>query len=161
MPACEGKKAFLARKATAQISLEHAFDRLRRIVRFHVAVKLAADRSVWPEATADKDVIALHSIALVVDRDLASEQADFADEMLRAGMMTAGEMDVDRCIECNTRFAPACNLLGVTLGVGCRKLAALVAGASHQPGADRVGIDRQTERFDFRLRGFDVVAGNT
>ena len=42
-----------------QIGLEHALDGGRRVLRLHVAIDLAGERRVGPEAAADQDVIAL------------------------------------------------------------------------------------------------------
>ena len=72
--------------------------------------------------------------------------------MLRAGMMAAGEMDVDRRVERDPRLAPARDLLGVALGVGGGELAAGIAGAGDKARADRVGLDGEAERFDPLLR---------
>ena len=72
--------------------------------------------------------------------DLAGQQPDLADEMLRAGMMAAGEMDVDRRVERDARLAPARDLLGVALGIGGGELAAGIAGAGDEAGANRVGL---------------------
>ena len=72
--------------------------------------------------------------------------------MLRAGMMTAGQMNIDRRVERNAGFAPARDLLGVALGVGGGKLAAGIAGAGDEAGADGVGLDGKAERFDALLR---------
>ena len=110
--------------------------------RLDVAIEFAAERGIGAEAAADQDVIALDRVALLGLLHLAGEQPDFADEMLRAGMMAAGEMDVDRPVERNPRLAPARDLLGVALGVGGGELAAGIAGAGDEAGADRVGVSR-------------------
>ena len=115
-----------------EIGLQDALDRLRRILRLHVAVKLAAERGVWSEAAADQDVIALDRIGVLAVLHLAGQQADLGHEMLRAGMMAAGEMDVDRRVERNPRLAPARDLLGMALGVGGGELAAGIAGAGDE-----------------------------
>ena len=57
--------------------------------------------------------------------------------------MAAGEMDVDRPVERDARLAPARDLLGVALGVGGRELAAGIAGAGDEAGADRARLGRQ------------------
>ena len=131
-----------------EIGLQDAFDRLRRILGLHVAIELAPERGVGPEAAADQDVIALDRIGVLAVLHLAGQQADLADEMLRAGMMAAGQMDVDRCVERNARLAPARDLLGMALGVGGGELAAGIAGAGDETGADRIGFDGKAERFD-------------
>ncbi len=68
--------------------------------------------------------------------------------MLGAGVMAAGQMDVDRRVERHARLAPARNFFGVALGVGGRELAAGIAGAGDEAGADGIGVDGETERFD-------------
>ena len=60
--------------------------------------------------------------------------------MLGAGVVAAGQVDVDRPVELDARLAPARDLLGVALGVGGGEPAADVAGAGDQPGADRVAL---------------------
>ena len=102
----EGEEGFVGRGAVRQIGLEHALDGPRRVLRLDVAVDLARQRGVRPEAAADQDVIALDGVAVLGGRHLAGDQADVADVMLRAGMMAAGEMDVDRAVELDTRLAP-------------------------------------------------------
>ena len=72
---------------------------------------------------------------------LRADQADIADVVLGAGMMAAGEMDVDRRVE-RRRAAShhARDLGGMLLGVGGGELAAGRAGAGDQAGADRRGL---------------------
>ncbi len=57
-------------------------------------------------------------------------------------------MDIDRRIERNARLAPARDVLGMPFGVGGRELAAGIAGAGDQPGADRIRGARKAERLD-------------
>ena len=123
----------------------------RRVLGLHVAIELAGKRRVRAEAAADQDVIALDGVAVLGGLHLAGEQADIADVVLRAGMMAAGEMDVHRAVELDARLAPARDLLGVALGVGGRELAAGVAGAGDEAGADRARLGGEAERLD---RGF-------
>src|SRR5262249_36082951 len=100
-----------------QIGLQDPLDCSRRVFRLHAQKKPAAERAIGPKTTADQDVIALDWISVIVLLNLAGQQADLRDEMLCTGMMTAGQVDVDRRIERNARFAPAGDLLGVPLGV--------------------------------------------
>src|SRR5262245_56722549 len=95
----ERQKAFRGRRAMSEVGLEHALHPRRGILRLHVAIKLAADHGIGPETAADEDVIALDRVAALARLDLAREQTDFADAVLGTGMVTAGEMDVDRSIE--------------------------------------------------------------
>ncbi len=151
-------EAFIFRRTMREIGLEDALDGLRGVLRLDVAIDLAPERGVRSEAAADQHVIALDRIVLLGLLHLAGEQADFGHEMLRAGMMAAGEMDVDRRVERDARLAPARDLFGVTLGIGGGKLAAGIAGAGDEAGTDGIGFDRQSERLDLFLRGFQVFA---
>src|SRR5450631_864078 len=118
MPARERQKRFVARSAMSQITFEHALDGARRVLRVDVAINLVAERSVRPEAAADIYVISLDRIGILTDTDFASEQPDITDVMLRAGMMTTGEVNIDGPIEFDARLAPLCDVFGVTFGVG-------------------------------------------
>ena len=129
----------------------------RRILGLDVAIDFRRDRRVRAEAAADMDVIALDGVAVLGGRHLAGDQSDVADVVLRAGMMAAGEMDVHRPVERKAALAPARDRLGVAFGVGGRELAADIAGAGDEPGADRVGAGGEAERVDPRLRRRDLV----
>ena len=127
-------------------------DDLRRVLGLHVAIEFAADRGIRAEAAADKDVIAVDRIALFRHGDARADQADVADIVLRAGMMAAGEMDVDRRVERaraprttsrSRRHAPWCR--GGEAAAGrcrCRRRARR---------GSRVALRRKPERLD---RGF-------
>src|SRR5207344_1505441 len=110
------------------------------------------DRRVRTEAAADVNVVALDSVALLGRWHLAGEQSDVADVVLRAGVMTASEMDVHGPVERDAAFTPAGDLLGIPLGIGGREFAPGIASASDEPGANGVCAGRKTERFDLRLR---------
>src|SRR5580700_130115 len=135
MAAREREETFLRRGAVGNVGLEDALDGLRRVLRLDVAVDLAAERRVRPETAADEHVIALDRVAVLADLHLAGEQADLADEVLGAGMVAAGEVDIDRRVDRNARLAPGGDVAGVALGVGGREFAAGVAGAGDEAGA--------------------------
>ena len=90
-------------------------------------------------------VVALDLIAIVVHRHLGADQADVADVMLRAGMVAAGEMDVDRRIEreARARCGRRCRRAWPLVSDG-GELAAAIARAGDQAGAQRV--DRRCAR---------------
>ncbi len=75
--------------------------------------------------------------------------------------MTTGQMNVDRRVERHASLAPAGNVLGVPLGVGSGVLAAGIAGACDESGADRVGFDREAERFDPLRRCGEICGSDT
>src|SRR5579883_1813798 len=64
-------------------------------------------------------------------------------------------MDVDWRVKRDTRLAPACDLLGMTLGIGGCEFAAGVPRAGNETGADGIGGYRKTKRFDPLLRCFE------
>ena len=97
-------------------------------------------------------MIALDHVALLRTSHLAGEQADVADVVLGAGMVAAGQVDVDRLVERDARLAGARDLLGVALGVGGGELAAGIAGAGDEASADRVRVGGEPERGDRGLR---------
>ncbi len=99
---------------------------------------------MWPETATDQDVITFDGIAVFAFLNFAGQKSDFADEMLRARVMTAGKMDIHGRIERNAGLTPARDILSVTLGVGSREFASRVAGACNQSGPDSVGFDRET-----------------
>ena len=90
----------------SEISFENALYGGGRVFGLHVVEYLAAERGVAAETAADMHVIALDRIAVVGDRHAAGDQTDVADVMLCAGMMAAGEMDIDRPVELVARLAP-------------------------------------------------------
>ena len=109
-------KALSGAGAMREIGLEQMLDSRRRVFRFHVAQNLAPDRARGAKTTAGNDVIAVHRIALLVDANPRGDEPDVADVMLRAGMMAAGQVDIDRLIELYPRLAPIGDGLGVGFG---------------------------------------------
>ena len=86
-------------------------------------------------ATGD-NVIAIDRVTLVIDAHPCRDEPDVADIMLSAGMMAACQMNIDRLIECDARFAPCCDILRMGLGVGGGELAAARTGAGDESGAN-------------------------
>lgn len=93
---------------------------------------------------------------LLVDRHPRPDQPDIADVVLRAGMVAAGEMDVEQGLDVLTsvrtsrRSRQRCSL------VFDAAAAAGVAGAGDQPGADLRGFNRKTNRLDRCYRQLDI-----
>src|SRR5262249_937694 len=131
------------------------------VLGFHVPIDIATERGIRSGPAANKYMIALHLLAAAClprgERHFAGEQADVADVMLRAGVMTAGEMNVDRRIEVDAALTPSRDLIGVTLGVGSRKSTSSIARAGDEPGADRGCLRRQLKRHDCRFDLSDLV----
>src|SRR5215471_7564711 len=148
MAAREDEKRFLRRSAMRQISFQNALDDARRVFGDNVAIEFAAERGVWAEAAADENVIPLDRIVVFVRLDLAGEQSDLRHKMLRAGMVAAGQMNIDRRVERNARLAPGSDVVGMTFGVRGREFAARVSGARDEAGTDRIRLEGKPQRFD-------------
>src|SRR5580704_9530264 len=118
MPSRKGQKVFFAARTMRQIGLEDAADRAWHLLGDDVAIKFATECRVRAEAAANIDVIALARIGVLVRLHLARQKPDFGNVMLRARMMAAGQMNIDRRVEGDAGVAPARDVLGVTLGVG-------------------------------------------
>src|SRR5262249_20131800 len=131
----EGEKCFAA-LAMRQIDLQDAFDSARGILGLYILVDVASERRVGTKTTAHENVIAVDGIAVVIDCDAGGDQPDVADIVLRAGMMAASEVDVNRWRDCRPRFAPPGDFLGRLFGVSASKAAAGGAGAGHKTSAD-------------------------
>src|SRR5690242_13313345 len=145
MASREGQEVFIGRSAMPKIGLQQPLDGLWRVFRLDVAIDLLPDLGLRPEAPACDEMIAFDGILALAGRHLRREQADVADVMLRAGMVAAGQMDVERRVDLDARFAPVGNISGMELGVGGRELAAGIAGAGDEAGADLRGLDGQAE----------------
>src|SRR5262249_13791184 len=120
-----------------QKSPQHPLDGRGDMFGLDVAMDLAREAGVDAATAADQYGVTLDGVALVRARHLAGDETDVADIVLGAGVVAAGEVDVDRPVERNARLAPRRDLLGVPLGVGGRELAADIAGAGDEAGADR------------------------
>src|SRR5689334_9241147 len=90
VPPREGEKSLLRRRAMREIGFQDALDGARHFFGDDIAIEFTPERRVGPEAAADRDVIALDRIGFFAGLHLAGEKADLRDEMLRAGVMTAG-----------------------------------------------------------------------
>ena len=86
--------------------------------------------------------------------------SDVADIMLGTGMMAAGEVDVDRRVDGETRFEIVRELQRMALGVGGRKLAAGIAGAGNQTAANGAGFHGQPQRLDSGHADADIAVGD-
>src|ERR1700722_19874713 len=120
----KGEEALAGRSAVRDISFQDALHSARRVFGDDIAIKLAPDRRVWTEAAANENVIAFDRIGIFARLNLARQKTDLGNEVLRAGMMTAGQVDVHGRVERDAGLAPARDLLGMTLGVGSCELAA-------------------------------------
>ena len=108
-------------------------------------------------------MIALDRIGLLGWLDLAGQQPDFGYEMLRAGVMAAGEMDIHRLIQCHARFAPGCDFLGVALGIRGREFAPVLPVQAISPARIALVSVARPSALMLRLRGFESFsrdAGN-
>ena len=122
MAACEGEEGFVRRSAVREIRLQQLLHRLRRVLGLEVVIDLLPDIGIRTEPAAGEQVITLDGVVLLADRNLGADQPDIADVVLRAGMVAAGEMDVERRVDLDARFAPVADRGGMALGIGGRCL---------------------------------------
>ena len=160
MAAREGQEGFIGRRAMGEIGLQQPLDRLRRVLGLEVVIDLLPDIGVRAEAAAGEQMIALDRVVVLADRHLRRDQADIADVMLRAGMVAAGEMDVERRVDVDARLAPVADLGRMALGIRGRELAAGIAGAGDQPGADLRGLDREPDLLDRGNGELDILVAH-
>src|ERR1700704_3810598 len=111
-----------------EIRLQQALDRLRRVFGLEVVVDLLPDIGVRAKTSAGEQVIALDGVVVLADRHFGGNQPDIADVVLRAGLMAAGDMNVEWRLDVDARLAPVADLGSMKLGIGCRELAAGIAG---------------------------------
>src|SRR3954468_9561287 len=140
-----------------EIGLEQLLNGFRRIFGLEVAINFLTQLGVRPKAAAGKQMIYLDAVAALPGGHLRRDQADVADKMLRAGVMAAGEMDVERRIDLDARLAPFADRGGVALGVGSGELAAGIAGAGDQPGTNWRSLHDQPDRLDGRDGERDIL----
>src|SRR4051812_22589450 len=100
-----------------QISFQQLLYCLRRLLGLDVMIELLAQISIWPEPTTSEQVITFNSLVLLTNSDFGRYQPDIADVMLSAGMMAAGEMDVERRVDRHPRLAPVGDLASVAFSV--------------------------------------------
>src|SRR5215472_437464 len=141
MPARKSQECLFRRGAMPEIGLEQPFNRLRRVLGFEVAIDLLSDLGLRAEAAARDEMIALDGIVALAGRDFGGKQPDVADVMLCAGMVAAGQMDVERRVDVDAPLAPIDDLGSVQLGVRGSELAAGIAGAGDEAGADLRSLD--------------------
>src|SRR6267378_3989510 len=107
-----------------EICFQQFFDGLWRVLSPEVVINLLPYIGIRTEPASCEQMIALDGILFLADRHLRADQADIADVMLRAGMVAAGEMDVERRVDRHPRLAPVADRSRMALGIGRRKFAA-------------------------------------
>ena len=134
--------------------------RARRVLGLHVASR---SRGRWLRPGRSRRRRRRGSLrpCRLADLDLGAEQADVADVMLGAGMVAAGQVDVDRLVERRAaprggRRSPARGALVSDAG----ELAAGVAGAGDQAGADAGRVPVSPRASMRRFAVLDVGLGD-
>lgn len=94
---------------------------------------------------------------VIPDGDLRPDQPDVPDEVLSARVVAAGEMNVYRSVQLDTRFQVIGGLQRVRLGVGRGELASCIAGACDQPAADASGGGLEPQDLDLALNLVHLV----
>src|SRR6476620_8234722 len=157
MAARKCQKSFFGRNAMREVGFQQPLDGLRSILGLEIVINLLPDIGVRTKAAAGEPMITLDGLAILADIHLRGDQSDIADVMLRAGMMTAGDVDVEWRIHNDARLAPVADLGCMKFCVRRRKPASSIAGAGNQPGANLRGLDRQADLPDRGDRKLDVL----
>src|ERR1700704_2894304 len=92
-----------------EISLQQLLDRSRRVLGLEIMKDLLPDIGLRTETAAGEQMIALDRIVGIITlagRHFGRDQADIADVVLRAGMVAAGQMDVERLIDIDPWLPP-------------------------------------------------------
>ena len=122
-------KALLRRMAFALINAQELFNKRGRVLRSHVSSQQASDRSLVGIAPANMQMIALDLIPFIVHCDFCADEAYIADIMLRARMVTASEMNIDRRIQQEMRIHVIGDFQRMSFGVGRRKFTSSISSA--------------------------------
>src|SRR5258706_1771522 len=117
VPACKGLKCLSPAQALGQIDPQQLFNGGGTVLRLHVVPDFFADSRVRAVATAHHNMEPLHGIAFVVDCDLAANEPDVANVMLRARIEAAREVDIDWLVDSEPRFEMGSDALGGVLGI--------------------------------------------
>ena len=136
---------------------QKTLDGLWHVLHFDIVEEIACHRRVGAVATADQNMKTFDGIAVVGDRHAAGDQPDVANVVLRAGVMAAGQVNIDRTVERHAGLAPAGDVFCMALCIRRRELAAAVAGAGDQAGADRRSGNRKLQGLDRGLHWIGVV----
>src|SRR3954447_24660362 len=144
-----------------QIRFQQPFNRPWRLRGRDVAVDFPPELRVRAEPTAGEQMIGLDCIVLLTDRNLGGDQPDVADIMLRARMMAAGEMYVQRRVDRHSRLTPVTNVGSMAFCVRRGELAASIPGTGDQSGPDLRRLDRQPDRFNGGYCNRDVLVAHT
>src|SRR5256885_11559954 len=127
-------EAFFRGVGPREIGAHQPLDCVGRFIRRDIAQDFAPEPAPVAEAAAREQVIALDFGILV--RDPGREQPDVADGVLRTGIRATGEMNVERRVDREARIEVIGDREGVALGVARRELAAGIAGAGDDSGAN-------------------------
>src|SRR5262245_13846989 len=121
---------------------------------------LSTNRRLMPVGAPDDNVETFDRVAFIVNGDLAANQPNVTDVMLRARVGATREMDIDGLVDVQARLDVSSDAFGRMLGVGGRQLAAAIAGAGHKTGTDSGCFPIEAQRLDARLGCPDLRFGN-
>src|SRR5690606_15854195 len=95
----EIEEGFGGRTAVGQIGPEQAFHGIWAIVPRNITEQFATDAGIAAGTAADKQVEAFDRVSVVAPVDLAGDEPDVADIVLGAGVVAAGQVNVDRRVD--------------------------------------------------------------
>ncbi len=106
-------------------------------------------------STSKVNVITVNHVFSLLD--LTSQQPDVADVMLRATVMTTGDVNVERQVEVKPLLQRLRDLHGVSFCVGAGKLAAGTSRARDQSRREAAGLVAEPDRDELVLDRFYVA----
>ena len=116
--------------------------------------EFAGEALVLVRATADDNLVALFAT------DFDAHETDVADVVLRAGMRTTSDMQVDGLLNFEMAVEVIGESDGVGLGVAGGVSTAFVSGAGYGSVEDRAGVEVEARSEDGLLCRFEVGAGD-
>jgi hypothetical protein len=96
VPAGELDKAFTA-MALSEIDLQHMLQQSRQFAKGDASKDFLGDGLFFSETATEHHMVSVDAFAALVH--LCSYQADVAHVVLRAGIRTTGQMDINRLVE--------------------------------------------------------------
>src|SRR5258708_25603459 len=110
-----------------EIGFQEFFHGFWRVLRFEVVIDLLPDLGIRTESSTGEQMITFDGVVRLANRYFRGDQADITDVMLRAGMMAAGQMDVQRRVDLNPRLPPVTDFSSVPL---CGRHPAIAPGSA-------------------------------
>ena len=120
----EGLEGFAGVDAICRPRTQQRLDHFGRVAGSNIGLQQSPYGALCAKAATHMQMITFDLIALIVHGDLGADEPDVADIVLCAGMVAAGEVDVDREVYAQARIHVISDAQCVALGVGSCEFAA-------------------------------------